>query len=245
MLIISLENEKVKKMVKLKEKKYRDSYQEFIVEGEHLIIEANRSGLLEEVYLEEGREFSISVPITYVTKEVLAKISTLDTPSYIIGICKRKEQIAPCGTHLLLLDRIQDPGNLGTIIRSSLAFGVDTIILSEDSVDFYHTKVIRATQGMGFHINIINRNLKEVIEECKKKGIPVYGTKVEGGEDIRNLKETDKEKYALVMGNEGQGVRSEILALCDRYLSITMNEKVESLNVSIATSILLYEFARR
>lgn len=231
--------------MKLKEKKYRDLYQEFLVEGEHLVIEAYRSGLLEEILLEEDSVTVLDVPITSVTKEILAKISTLDTPSYIVGICKKKEEKQELGNKLLLLDRIQDPGNLGTIIRSSKAFGVDTIILGDETVDFYNPKVIRATQGMAFHIQIISRNLKEVILELKQKDIPIYGTRVEYGEDIRTLTNRDKEKYALIMGNEGRGVSEEILDLCDKFIYIELDKDVESLNVSIATSILLYELNRR
>lgn len=245
MLITSLENEKIKKCIKLKEKKYRDLYQEFIVEGEHLVIEAYRSGLLEEILLEEDSVTMLDVPITSVTKEILSKISTLETPSYIVGICKKKEEIKELGSKLLLLDRIQDPGNLGTIIRSSKAFGVDTIILGEETVDLYNPKVIRATQGMAFHINVISRNLKEVILELKEKDIPIYGTKVEYGDDIRTLSNRDKEKYALIMGNEGRGVAEEILDLCDKFIYIELDSDVESLNVSISASILLYELSRR
>ena len=96
-----------------------------------------------------------------------------------------------------------------------------------------------------FHINIVNRNLKDLIKELKEKEIPIYGTNVEYGEDIRSLKSKDKEKYALIMGNEGSGVSKDILQLCDQYIYINMNSEVESLNVAIATSILLYELDRR
>lgn len=244
MLITSLENEKVKKWKQLKEKKYRDSYQEFIVEGEHLVIEAYRSGLLEEILLEEDAITVLDKPITYVTKEIIKTISTLDTPPYILGICKKKEEKEEYGNKLLLLDRVQDPGNLGTIIRSSKAFGVDTIVLGEGTTDIYNPKVIRATQGNQFHINIISRNLVELIGKLREKEIPIYGTRVEYGEDIRTLSNRDKEKYALVMGNEGSGVSREILELCDKNLYIELNSDVESLNVAIAASILLYELSR-
>lgn len=245
MLITSLDNDKVKKLIKLKEKKYRDEYAEFIVEGEHLVIEAYRSGLLEEIFIEQDEVTLLNTDITYVTKEILAKISTLETPTHIIGLCKKKEENSDLGDKLLLLDRIQDPGNLGTIIRSSKAFGIDTVILGEGCVDLYNDKVIRSTQGIGFHMNIISRNLEELILELKAKEIPILGTKVEYGEDIRTLTSRDKEKYALIMGNEGRGVSSEILDLCDKFIYIELDSDVESLNVAIATSILLYELSRR
>lgn len=244
MLITSLENEKIKKYIKLKEKKYRDYYQEFLVEGEHLVIEAYRSGLLEEILLEQEEVTMLDKPITYVTKEILAKLSTLETPSHIMGVCKKKVEDSNLGNKLLLLDRIQDPGNLGTIIRSSKAFGIDTVILGNGCVDLYNEKVIRSTQGIGFHMNIVSRNLKEVVRELKESEIPVLGTRVEYGEDIRTLTSRDKEKYALIMGNEGRGVDSEILDLCDKFIYIELNSDVESLNVAIASSILLYELSR-
>ena len=140
-----------------------------------------------------------------------------------------------------MLDGVQDPGNLGTIIRSSLAFNVDTIVLSPECVDLYNPKVLRSTQGMLFGVNIIRKDLIEVIDELKHKEIPVYGTRVEYGEDVTNLKEKDRQAFAIVMGNEGQGVREEVLDMCDKFIYIDMNDRVESLNVAVATSILLYE----
>ena len=145
---------------------------------------------------------------------------------------------------LLLLDEIQDPGNLGTIIRSSVAFNVDTIILSENTVDLYNPKVIRATQGILFYINIISMNSLEAIRELKMLNIPIYGTDVDSGVDARTLRDSDKQSFALVMGNEGNGVRDIVKEQCDKNLYISMNSNVESLNVAIATSILLYELGR-
>ena len=231
MLITSCDNEKIKKYLKLKEKKYRDFYNEFLVEGEHLVVEAYRSNLLEEILIEQDEVTILDVPITYVSKEILNKLSSLETPTHIIGVCKKKEENSELGNKLLLLDRVQDPGNLGTIIRSS--------------VDLYNEKVIRSTQGIGFHMNIVNRDLKELIPNLKEEEIPVYGTKVEYGTDIRTLKRRDKEKYALIMGNEGRGVDSDILDMCDKFIYIELNHEVESLNVAIAASILLYELSRR
>ena len=245
MLITSCDNEKIKKYLKLKEKKYRDFYNEFLVEGEHLVVEAYRSNLLEEILIEQDEVTILDVPITYVSKEILNKLSSLETPTHIIGVCKKKEENSELGNKLLLLDRVQDPGNLGNIIRSSKAFGVDTVVLGNGCVDLYNEKVSRSTQGIGFHMNIVNRDLKELIPNLKEEEIPVYGTKVEYGTDIRTLKRRDKEKYALIMGNEGRGVDSDILDMCDKFIYIELNHEVESLNVAIAASILLYELSRR
>ena len=244
MLITSLDNDKIKKLIKLKEKKYRDQYNEFIVEGEHLVIEAYRSNLLEEDFIEQDEVTLLNCDITYVTKEIIDKLTQLETPTHIIGLCKKKKEDNNLGNKLLLLDRIQDPGNLGTIIRSSKAFGIDTVVLGSGCVDLYNDKVIRSTQGIGFHMNIINANLNELIPKLKQEEIPIFGTRVQYGEDIRNLLDRDKEKFALIMGNEGRGVDSSILDLCDKYIYIELDSDVESLNVAVATSILLYELNR-
>lgn len=245
MRITSLENERIKKYVRLKNKKYRDQEGLFLVEGFHLVEEAYKANLIDEMVLVEGETCSYDFPFFYVTEEVMKKLTMMETPSKVMAVCHKKDMHADLGSHLLLLDEIQDPGNLGTIIRSSKAFGIDTIILGDNSCDLYNPKVLRSTQGMAFHINIIRDNLVEFILKLKKEKIPIYGTKVDGGIDVYTLSKMQKEKYALVMGNEGNGVSSDILDLCDQYLYIPMNKEVESLNVGIATSILLYELNRR
>ena len=245
MLITSLENDKIKKILKLKDKKYRDMDNLFLVEGEHLVVEAYRSGLLNEILLKEDEVTMIPGDITYISEDIVKALSTLEAPSYIFGLCHKRDEDVNLGNKILLLDRIQDPGNLGTIIRSSKAFGIDTVVLGTGCCDLYNEKVIRATQGIGFSMNIVSRDLKEVIEELKKNEVPILGTRVTLGEDIRTLTAKDKEKYALIMGNEGRGVSEEILDMCDKYIYIETDDDAESLNVSIATSILLYELNRK
>lgn len=242
-VITSLDNEKVKMLKKLQKKKYRDEYNLFIVEGEHLAIEAFRAGVLEELILEEGTDLPFPSPYGYYSREVLSKISALDTPSSVMAQCRKRDRDGEEveGNRILVLDDIQDPGNLGTIIRSALAFGVTTIVLSEETVDLYNPKVLRATQGMIFHTNIIVRNVYDWVRMIKASDFKVYGTCVDGGVDVKSLIPNDKEKFVLIVGNEGNGVKRRILDLCDENLYIKMNADVESLNVAVATSILLYE----
>jgi len=244
MLITSLDNDRIKGYIKLKERKYRKKTKTFIVEGLHLVLEAYKTGNIIELILEKDEVLPFDVPCVYVTEEIINRISLLETPSKIMALCKMPDEAEDLGNRIVLLDEIQDPGNLGTIIRSSLAFDVDTIVLSNNSVDVYNPKVIRATQGMIFHLNIIVKDLHEIIDRLKREEIPIYGTKVEYGEDVRILKEKDKRKYALVMGNEGNGISNDILDKCDKFLYIDMNNKVESLNVAVAASIILYELNR-
>lgn len=240
MLYSSIENKKIKDIKKLYTKKYRDLNNKFIVEGEHLVIEAFKNNLLEELILEENVNLNLNIRTSYVTENVLKYISELDNPSKIIGICRKKEE-EKIGNKILVLDDIQDPGNLGTIIRSAVAFNIDTIILSKRTVDLYNSKVIRATQGMLFNINIIIRNIDEFVPNLKDNGYKILSTKVTGGKSIKNIELDDK--FALIMGNEGSGVRENLLNVSDEYIFIEMNKNCESLNVAVATSIILYELS--
>lgn len=241
MIIESTDNKKIKNLRKLKSKKYRDEEKKFLIEGIHLVKEAYDSGNLIEVLLLEGDDIDFNAPVTYVSENVMKSLSDLETPYNIIGICnypKEKE----IGNKILMLDEVQDPGNLGTIIRSSVAFDIDTIYLSENSVDIYNSKVLRGCQGMNFHINIVRSNLVDKIKELKTKGYKIYTTDVNGGKELKSIKSPDK--YVIIMGNEGKGVSFEASELADERIYINMNDNCESLNVAVATSIILYEFKK-
>ena len=238
MIITSLNNPTIKEISKLKNKKYRDLTNTYLVEGDHLVEEAYKNNILTKIILLEDTICNYDIEKIYVTKEVMKKLTELDTPNKIIGIVKKNTPL-PIGNKILILDNIQDPGNLGTIIRSSVAFDIDTIVLSPNTVDIYNPKVIRSTQGMIFYTNIITLELKEFINEIKTKNYTIFGTNVRNGKNIKEI--TLAEKFALVLGNEGQGVSKEIESLCDDNIYIKMSSKCESLNVSVATSILLYE----
>ena len=239
MIITSLNNEHIKEINKLKEKKYRDLTNTFLIEGSHLVEEALKYNLVKElIVLENENNYPNNIKTTIVTKEVMKKLSNMDSYPKVIGICSKKEKQEIKG-NVIILEDIQDPGNLGTIIRSAVAFNIDTIILSPKTVDLYNDKVIRSTQGMLFQVNIIVEELEDTIIKLKENEYKIYGTKVDGGQDVRNIEKT--EKYALIIGNEGSGMSEKIGSLCDEHLYIEMNKKVESLNASVAASILLYE----
>ena len=239
MIITSLDNKEVKYLTKLNTKKFREEENKFLVDGEHLVEEAYKKGVLEKIIVVDDN-YSFNCDKLIVTKEIMKKISLLDTPPNIMGVCKMIDERL-VGTKYLVLDRIQDPGNLGTIIRSAVAFNVDTIIMSNDTVDIYNSKVLRATQGMLFNINFIRCDLIDTITKLKDENIPVYVTDVSDGKNIKEIK--DFSKYILVMGNEGSGVSDEVRNLADTNIYIPMNEKCESLNVAVATSIILYEMS--
>ncbi len=241
MIITSLENNKIKKYLKLKNKKNRDEDKLFIVEGEHLVEEAIKNDLLFDLLVVENYECKIDFPYTIVSNSIMKKLSDMESIPKVIGIVKMKESNNTFGNHILILDDIQDPGNLGTIIRSSVAFNVTDIILGLGCVDLYNDKVIRSTQGLMFNINIVRCDIKELILDLKNKGYLILGTNVLDGEDVSTIVTS---KYALVMGNEGNGVKTEIQELCDKNIYIEMNDNCESLNVGVATSIILYELNR-
>ena len=241
MVITSLDNDRIKGYIKLKDRKNRKKTNTFIVEGMHSVLEAYKKGMVVELILKEDISLPLDVPYVYVTEEIIKKISDAVSPPDVLALCKMANDNVVLGEKILLLDGIQDPGNLGTIIRSAVAFNVDTICLSPDTVDIYNPKVLRSTQGMIFHTNIIIKSLKEIISMLKEREIPIYGTRVDYGIDVSTLREKDRKKYALVMGNEGNGVSEEVLDMCDEYIYISMNPDVESLNVGVATSIILYE----
>ena len=240
--ITSVNNNHIKDLCKLKEKKYRDSSNTFLIEGEHLVYEAYKEGLLEELLPLIGEDFSMDTKITFIGKEVMKKLSSTDTIPNVVGVCKKNKE-KEIGNKILILEDIQDPGNLGTIIRSSLAFGIDTIVLSPKTVDLYNPKVIRSTQGMMFHINIIVRELMPFIKELKSNNYIIYGTKVNNGINVKEINKTDK--YALIIGNEGKGMSNNIESLCDYNLYIDMDNNVESLNAGVAASIILYEMRNK
>lgn len=243
MLYTSIDNPKIKHIKKLGLKKYREKHNEYMVEGRHLVLEAFKTGHLKELILEKDEIFPLPVETNYVTNNIINYLTTLKSPANIIGICSKKKEQKEIGNRVLMLDNIQDPGNLGTIIRSAVGFNIDTIILNDLTVDLYNPKVIRATQGLFFHIDIIKTDFEEIIPNLKRKGYKIIGTKVTHGKSPKSIEKN--EKFAIIMGNEGQGLDEKIIDLCDEYIYIEINSRCESLNVAIATSIILYELDSR
>lgn len=235
-MIESVNNEKIKYYAKLNQKKYRDDAGLFIVEGEHLVSEAKKLGLVEIIYSLEEMDGA-----TRVSEAVMAKLSNLSTIPKVLAIV-RKPKMRSIKGNILILDDIQDPGNLGTIIRSAVAFGIDTIVASLNTVDLYNLKTIRSSEGMLFNINYVRRDLFEFISSIKND-YTIYNTNVQNGTDLKKVNVS--EPYALIMGNEGAGVKKELQDLASENIYIPMNNNCESLNVAMATSIILYELNKR
>lgn len=241
MVIESLENEKVKLWKKLRQTKYINVHNKFIVEGFHLVEEAYKAGRLLEVIILDGSIIDMNVPINYVSEKVLKSISTLDSVPPIMGVCECKSS-NEYGNRIVILDDVQDPGNIGTIIRNCVAFNIDTVILSKNSVSPYNDKLVRATQGNMFHINIVKEDLYDLIPILKDKGIKVYSTCLEEAREMKTIEFSDK--FAIVFGNEGSGVSDTVKNLSDERVRINMNKSCESLNVAVSSGIILYNLMR-
>ena len=172
----------------------------------------------------------------------MQKISSLKSPSECLGVVKK---ITPRDyqNRLLILDNIQDPGNLGTIIRSAVAFNIDTIVLGNTCVDLYNDKTIRASEGMLFKINILRKDLTSFLEELKKNNYTLYGTDVTGGKVLNTV--TFSSKCGIVIGSEGKGISPEIKKLINQNIYIPMSYQTESLNASVAASIIMYEMSKK
>lgn len=241
--ITSVQNEKIKQVIKLKDKKYRDHEQKFLVEGYHLIEEAYKAELLDMVFTTSEDVPYQDITTHQVSYEVIEKLSSTKTPQDIVGVVSMKPSAEYNKDRYLLLDGIQDPGNLGTIIRSALGFGIEVILLGSDCVDIYNEKVVRATQGSLFHMGFIRGNIVEMIHHLRQSKITLYVTTLDKAIEISQIQL--KTPYAICLGNEGSGIKQEVLELADERIYIKTNTQLESLNVGIAASIIMYEFDKK
>ncbi|WP_404458899.1 TrmH family RNA methyltransferase [Sutcliffiella horikoshii] len=245
--IESVKNNKVKQWKKLQKKKERKQSGTFIIEGFHLVEEALKvDNLVEEIIISEDRsipkEWDLNhVELIYAVPNVLKEISETETPQGVAAICRIQEEneylIQP-NQKILLLDNVQDPGNVGTMIRTADATGMDMVILGEGCADLYSSKVIRSTQGSIFHLPILRGELKSYIKQCKELNTPVYGTSLQNGVPYQEVQPSNT--FALILGNEGKGMAQEHLDMTDRNLYIPIHGQSESLNVGVAAGILMY-----
>jgi TrmH family RNA methyltransferase len=242
MKIESVQNAKVKEWNKLKEKKYRDQTSRFIIEGDHLLKEALKYHQVIEIIALTEEFKTEDLPFYEVSEEVMKKLSSYQSIPKVIAICKKNQEKEITGT-VCLLDDIQDPGNLGTIIRSAVAFQIDTLILSEKTVDTYNEKVVSASEGMLFHLNILRGNIQNYCIQLQKQNYCIYGTNVQHGQ---NLKHIDfLKKSAIIIGNEGKGMNEYLQRYCDKLIYIPMESHCESLNAGVCASIIFYEMHQK
>ena len=258
MVITSKDNDFIKHIKKLKEKKYRDEFGEFIVEGIKMIQEAIREhakikqivicdDCKNEGAISQDELYDIAkYDCIYVTEKIFNLITDVVAPQGIMAIVekpiKSENKIDYKAENFLILDNIQDPGNMGTILRTADSLNMKQIIVSPGSADCYNSKVVRSTMGAIFRVNVIERDLEKVISEMKKREIKIYATDLRTDKNIYNV---NYEKSAVVIGNEANGVSDKVLQMADEKIKIPMLGKTESLNAAVATGVLLYEIARR
>ncbi|OGF25488.1 hypothetical protein A2331_01310 [Candidatus Falkowbacteria bacterium RIFOXYB2_FULL_34_18] len=247
--ITSISNEKIKYLKKLGMKKMRETSGEFLVENIKIIHDALKSGF-EPISLfatddilrsrNENVDFIVKKikDIFVISKNVNKSFSSLATPSGICAVfmvCKKEIDLSK---KIVYLNGVSDPGNMGTIIRTCLAFGVENLVVDEKCADVYNPKTIHAAKDAIFKINIVRDTNLKILKKIKKE-MKIYATSLEKGRDIKNI--SLEKKCAIVFGNEACGVDEKILDISDDFIKIDMSGKIESLNVAISAGIVLFE----
>lgn len=250
-----ISNAQIKTIASYKLAKFRNQDEVFVVEGVKMVDELLRSNHTIEMicatknWIEEHKKIAsqINLNIQEIKTQDLERISSLTTPNQVLAIVKRKESkpIELKSQLVIALDEIKDPGNLGTIVRIADWFGIENIICSENTVDIYNPKAIQATMGSLFRINITYNNLFQYLQTIPSSH-PIYGTIIEGGKNL--YQENLQQEGIVVIGSESHGISQEIKQLITHPLTIPSFSKEqgpESLNASIATSIICSEFRRK
>ena len=244
-IITSKANSVVKNAKKLHQKKYRKSA--YLIEGWHLFEEAVQAGVtIEKIFaLESYRDQLAAFPQTiWVSEEILLDLADSQTPQGIVAIVQ-KEEVGLPDLHqgkFLFLEDVQDPGNVGTMIRTADAAGFTGVIVSDKSADIYSLKTLRSMQGSHFHLPIYRLPLATFVEEAKKSNLPILATTLSReSKDYREL--SSLENFVLVMGNEGQGISPVMAESADQLVHIGMKGRAESLNVAVAAGILMFYFS--
>lgn len=250
-VIQSRNNASYKSWLKLKTSKGRKKAQAYLIEGEHLVQEAISGKIpLDRIVVSEEYDFESengqAYPVTELSQALFEELSFTMSPQGIMGIVHQEpteQDWTPRGTRYILLDGVQDPGNLGTIIRTADAANYDGVILGSGTVDVYNDKVIRSTQGSLWHLPIINMPLEEAIPRLQNQGVQVVATTL-NERSVSYQELNSKDKLAFIVGNEGAGVSQEFIEISDKTVNIPMPGRAESLNVAIASGILMFVYLK-
>ncbi len=256
--ITSKDNVFIKHIKKLRDKKYRDTQNEFVIEGIKLVAEAiQEKAQIKQIVLCDDCEKNAMLPkdlmyeiakyeCIYITEPLFKYVSELQTPQGILAIIQKKSeeiQIDYTQDIIVALDSIQDPGNLGSILRTVDSVGLTQILVSKDTADVYNSKVVRSTMGAIFRVKIIEcEDFKQTLKEIKKHKFKMVASSLQTKKTIYDI---DYHKKVIIIGNEANGVEKQIQELADEKVKIPMLGKAESLNASVATGIILYEYVRR
>ncbi|HEY4624313.1 MAG TPA: RNA methyltransferase, partial [Solibacillus sp.] len=245
----SLSNSLVKYWKKLATtRKERDQSGEFLVEGFHLVEEALQGTDVLNLIVREG----VEIPATWnvdniymveVTAAIAAELAETERTQGIFAHCKQPDfEVKSSWKKFLLIDAVQDPGNVGTMIRTADAAGMDAVILGKGSADPFNPKTIRSTQGSIFHLPVLRGELVDWVEQLQERDIPIYGTALDATSVVYNQVQKTP-SFAVIMGNEGSGISKELLTKTTKNVIIPIMGGAESLNVAVATGIVLYHFA--
>ncbi len=256
-VITSKDNELVKSVKKLKEKKYRDAYNKYIIEGVKLVGEAIQENaeiecviicedcMKEEIFDKKLMYEIAKLNCVYVSGKVFSTITDVSNPQGILAVIKRAEKSVKINYDedvIIVLDGIQDPGNLGTILRTVDSANLKQIVISNDTADAFNAKVVRSTMGAIFRVNIIeSQDLIKDLVNMKSHGYGVVVTSLDTNDSVYDI---DYHKKVIVIGNEANGVSKEVQELADNKVKIPMLGKTESLNASVAAGIMIYEYVR-
>ncbi len=256
--ITSKENEFIKHIKKLRDKKYRDITNSYIVEGIKLVEEAIQENvIIKQIVLCDDCEKNEAISkelmyeiakneCVYVPKNIFKYLSEVQTPQGILAIIEKNNsstQIDYTQDIIVALDNIQDPGNLGTILRTIDSVGITQVLVSKETADCYNPKVVRSTMGAIFRVKIIEcEDLEKTLKEIKKHKFKVVVSSLQAEDTIYQI---DYHKKVIIIGNESNGVEEKIQNIADKKIKIPMIGKTESLNASVATGIILYEYVRQ
>lgn len=255
--IESRENSLVKRLVRLSgDRKFRRDMQEMVCEGEKMLGEALSSGIeIHDILVADEAELDTELlrraerqdaKLYTCPASLLSKVSNVKTPQGVVFSCERpvaELDVLHGAKRLMVLEGLQDPGNLGTIIRTADAFALDGIILCEGCVDPTSPKVVRATMGAAFRLPIAAATLEQTVEFLRKQNMPLYAAAL--SESSVPLTRVDLTRAAVMIGNEGRGITKKAAALCTQQIIIPMDGRAESLNASVAASIIMYEMSRK
>lgn len=241
-MITSPSNPKVKKIVELHRKKGRKQSGLYIIEGFHLVEEALKHDVkLDQLFVVETEVApQVDCPVYYVTVDVMKKIATTETPQPILGVAHIPSPKVSSENQIVYLDNLQDPGNVGTILRSAVAFGIKHVILSPDCVDVFEPKVVRSAQGAHFQLTF-DICEDETLQQ-RYYSYEIIATTLEEAESLATF--VPKKQWMLIVGNEGRGVRQSLKQTANKRIRID-SPGMESLNVAVATGICLYEFTKK
>lgn len=232
-------------------RKEREKSGEFIVEGFHLVEEAlkNKEQIV-QIIVREGVDLPLlwaidNVVLVEVTDSIAKELAETETSQGVFAHCKQLEvdfEAKANWKKLLLVDAVQDPGNIGTMIRTADAAGIDAVVLGKGCADAYNPKTLRSAQGSHFHIPVVRGELSDWVEDLQDSGIKVYGTALQDAIEYTEVEQS--QSFALIVGNEGSGIHPQLLDKTDQNVIIPILGQAESLNVAVATGILLYQFVR-